>query len=215
MQKVKYAVRFDGKDDYFLISNNDSINLKDATIITHVLFNRDASPIIFKNYAYQLNIDLDYKIWFGIWGAALKTNVSKNKYIMISVTFKYSGIKRGVCRIFKNDALDIEANLNEQIDYSNEDLYIGMKTDAIPKWYYYGIIMFILLYNRALSESEIKHIYYNYPDIPTKGLVLWLDARNYDEANGKWYDLSKYGNHATAYGNPKKVRLVEEEVVIK
>jgi hypothetical protein len=69
----------------------------------------------------------------------------------------------------------------------------------------------VLIYSRALSDSEIL-FNYNNPDNPIRnGLVLWLQAdpsyiRDVDgDGVLEWIDLSGYGNHGKIYG----ARLVE------
>jgi hypothetical protein len=65
----------------------------------------------------------------------------------------------------------------------------------------------ILIYSRALSDSEIRYNYQN-PDNPiTNGLVLWLQADPKYIQGNKWIDLSGYGNNGTIYG----ARLVQLE----
>jgi len=65
----------------------------------------------------------------------------------------------------------------------------------------------VIVYSRALSDSEIKYIYNNPHNPPQDDLVLWLSPGSIDPINGKWWDLSPYGNHGTIYG----ATVVEEE----
>jgi len=100
--------------------------------------------------------------------------------------------------------------------YVNGTLYASKTTGVIPtgapgyQWYLaqrynpvsrerlQGAIASVLIYSRALSQSEILHNYRN-PNNPVRdGLVLWLDARSV--SGSTWYDLSGYGNHGTIYG---------------
>jgi hypothetical protein len=71
---------------------------------------------------------------------------------------------------------------------------------------YYGVYPFkgymaqVLIYSRALSDSEIIHNMSN-PNNPIRnGLVLWLDARACDTSKNICWDLSGNGNHGTMYG---------------
>jgi hypothetical protein len=73
-------------------------------------------------------------------------------------------------------------------------------------YYFNGYIAQVLIYSRALSDSEIAWNY-QYPDNPVRnGLVLWLQAspENVRDIDGdgvlEWIDLSGYGNHGKIYG---------------
>ncbi len=71
----------------------------------------------------------------------------------------------------------------------------------------------LLIYSRALSDSEIQQIY-SYPDDPPRnGLVLWLDWTSLDCANNKWWDKSGFGNHGTLY-NVQCVDIIKKPVRI-
>jgi len=57
----------------------------------------------------------------------------------------------------------------------------------------------VLIYSRALSNSEIQHNMNN-PNNPIRdGLVLWIDARACDASKNVCWDLSGNGNHGTMY----------------
>ena len=78
-----------------------------------------------------------------------------------------------------------------------------------------GTIGEVCIYNRALSESEIKYLYHNpFDPIDPEHLVLWLNPAGIDVANSKWWDLSGKGNHGTIHG-ATEVKLVEEEIEIR
>jgi len=77
-----------------------------------------------------------------------------------------------------------------------------------------GVVSMVRLYNRALSESEIKYLYYN-PDDPldTDHLVLWLHPGSIDTDAGYWWDISGRDNHGQIFG-ATKVSLVSPEVTV-
>jgi len=57
---------------------------------------------------------------------------------------------------------------------------------------------YLRIYNRALSDSEIQHNYLNPMSPVLDGLVLWLKM---EEGSGTTvHDYSGYGNHGTIYG---------------
>lgn len=70
-------------------------------------------------------------------------------------------------------------------DISNtEPFLIGVRGGMVN--YYNGLIRFIMLYNRPLTDIEIQQIYNDPNNPPLDGLVLWLDGTSIDETNGKW-----------------------------
>ena len=78
-----------------------------------------------------------------------------------------------------------------------------------------GYIAQVLIYSRALSDSEILWNYL-YPDNPVRnGLVLWLkaDPQYVKDIDGdgvlEWLDLSGFGNHGKIYG-AQLVQLVRD-----
>jgi len=90
------------------------------------------------------------------------------------------------------------------LDFTKTDyVYIGTIAGS---FYFHGYISHVLIYSRALSDSEIWQNY-NCPENPVRdGLVLWLHA---DPAYVKdidndgvleWIDLSGYNNHGKIYG---------------
>jgi len=65
----------------------------------------------------------------------------------------------------------------------------------------------VLVYNRALSDSEIAQLYSNPTNPIRDGLVLWLQADPAYIQGSTWIDLSGNGNNATLY-NVQLVQLV-------
>jgi len=63
-----------------------------------------------------------------------------------------------------------------------------------------GNIALVLIYNRALSDTEIQQIYSDPLNPPTDGLILWLAPDSVDTANNVWTDKSGQGNDGTIYG---------------
>jgi hypothetical protein len=78
---------------------------------------------------------------------------------------------------------------------------IGGETDTSrdKRLKVYGLIAQVLIYSRALSDSEIQYNYQN-PNKPvTNGLVLWLQVDPKYIQGNKWIDLSGYGNDGSIY----------------
>jgi hypothetical protein len=84
---------------------------------------------------------------------------------------------------------------------TSSPMYVGAEDcPGYPYYFFYGYIAQVLIYSRALSDSEIIHNMSN-PNNPIRnGLVLWLDARACDTSKNICWDLSGNGNHGTMYG---------------
>jgi len=87
---------------------------------------------------------------------------------------------------------------------NTQNIYIGSVKGSDR--FFQGYITQVLLYSRALSDSEIQWNY-QYPDKPIRnGLVLWLqaDPQYIKDVDGdgilEWIDLSGYNNHGKIYG---------------
>ena len=63
-----------------------------------------------------------------------------------------------------------------------------------------GTIYEVLVYNRALSDSEIQAIYADPLNPPTSGLVLFYAPDSVDTANNVWTDKSGNGNDGSIVG---------------
>ena len=225
-QKIGCAVEFDGST-YFDVKNADSLNPKaEISLITLCYFTGNTRGISMNKEGFYRAFDYtpvpnrfewDLGSGTGWYIYAIDFNPPlkiKNNWICI---FQRINWLNGWAEIYFNTSLFEHKTFSGRFASDNDkDLYIGCyNPNAVNPFYYNGLISLNIIYGRVLSISEFKNILYNYPNIPTKDLVLWLDARTYDESAGKWYDLSGKGNHATAYGNPTKVSLKRAEVIVK
>jgi hypothetical protein len=97
--------------------------------------------------------------------------VNNNKWNLITATYNYD---TSLMSIYINGELDITST-QSQVAPSSQDLYIGVKD--VSSGFFTGNLDDLRIYNRALSESEIKSLYDSYePKISAgslnKGLVL-------------------------------------------
>jgi len=76
-----------------------------------------------------------------------------------------------------------------------------------PPYYFSNVAVWqVLVYNRALSDSEIAQLYSNPTNPIRDGLVLWLQADPAYIQGNTWVDLSGNGNNATLY-NTQLIQL--------
>jgi len=78
-----------------------------------------------------------------------------------------------------------------------KDLHIGRSSSGE---YSASDVYLVLLYDRALSDTEIQQIYNDPTNPPTDGLVLWLAPDSVDTTNDIWTDKSGNNNDGTIYG---------------
>jgi len=91
-----------------------------------------------------------------------------------------------------------EADITGSPDWADRELVLGANHSYVENSNVQ--IAYVRIYNRALSENEIKWNYYH-PDDPIRdGLVLWLHYDSIDEENNIWRDKTANGNDGTIYG---------------
>ncbi|MCD6131814.1 MAG: LamG domain-containing protein [Candidatus Hydrothermae bacterium] len=206
------SLQFDGIDDYGTFSN-PLVDGSDWSIIA--LFRiksfteRDIVDVV-SNPATINGVTIyqsTKEIKVGVYQADLvpvRLTVSAaevGKWYMVGMSVKDAQFFKG----YLNGEYVSQKTLTNSTHFSNDVFNIGAgkPTDRLAN----VDITFILVYSRALSDSEIKHIYQNPYNPPLDGLVLWLSPASIDSVAGKWWDLSGNGNHGTIYG----ATVVEEE----
>ena len=220
--RMHKALSFDGVNDYVDCGNDKSLDLSDElTILVWINFKYAEQADIYchtvaKTYAYSFGIKHRYsnRSFFIVYSdTSLEThlaelNIGDGQWHMTGVVFAYPKawfVRDGILTSAVNYSIKPCINTNS--------LKIGTWSST------YGFnkakISSVRIYNRGLSESEIKYLYHNpFDPIDPEHLVLWLNPAGIDVANGKWWDLSGKGNHGTIHG-ATEVKLIEEEVVIQ
>ena len=214
----RYALYFDGEDDYGEVPNSPSLNPDYITF--EVLFKIPKFPDIVQHPFSKPYIDdtypwHQYSTWYhSNWhdlGASITVNGEEHPlrcYITPkeNVWYHLVGVYDGEFRVYLNGELRNRKYIGDPIDKYDTPLWIA-------RWYYKRmnvIIAFIRIYNRALSESEIRYNLLNYHNPIRDGLILWLD---FEEGHGdKVYDKSGYGNHGTIYGGAKWIKVRQYEL---
>jgi hypothetical protein len=205
---------FNGKDSY--VSINLPYRFTAITILAWV--NYPSSPYgstSIRGAGTDYTRDWDIGVGYGtlVWslsdGTTIKDLTSNfspyiNAWTMIWGRYDGSAMSMGIndkqtnCTVFN-------ANLNQGV--SNPTFIMCRKPPVYPRSEYKrGYLASILIYSRALSDSEIQWNY-QYLDNPVRdGLVLWLqaDPQYVKDIDGdgvpEWIDLSGYNNHGKIYG---------------
>jgi hypothetical protein len=134
------------------------------------------------------SIDSNDVITYGVWYHLAMTRDSAGDFKAY-----VNGVQQGTTRNYPYNLSGVDRKF-----------WVGRYSSS----FFNGLIADVQVYNRALSEYEIKWLHNNGRGRPFSairdGLVLWLDPSRW---RGSSYvkDLSGYGNHGVIYG-AKRVR---------
>jgi hypothetical protein len=219
LRAFRYAVFFDGVDDYIVVPHNPSVSLTRWTI--QVWFNSlptlAGMGLVTKGFDAWENYELLVYGHVRAYHVATRFTdgyrdapttpsvIDFSTWVFASYSYDPSMGKR----VYHNNSL-IYSDSQYRIPMENTyDMLVGLERGTLR--YFNGYIARVLIYSRALSDSEIRFNYSN-PDNPIRnGLVLWLQAHpdNIKDIDGdgvpEWLDLSGFNNHGKIYG----ARLVE------
>jgi len=216
------ALSHDGVDDYEEVADSASLDITDAIAIeawVKPLSIRIYEIFVLKgvsanNYVYTSRFQGGGKAEAVIRiGGSYFSIVGNSVWVpgkWYHAVFTYNSLQM---RWFLNGVEDASpVSQTGNIDSVAQSLKVG--GDGIGNYFFNGLIASVRIYNRALSEAEIKYLYYN-PDDPldTDHLVLWLHPGSIDTDAGYWWDLSGRDNHGQIFG-ATKVSLVSPEVTV-
>lgn len=202
----RYALGFDGENDYVEIVGTDTVThvlkplngtveayfrCKGGTGSNQYLGRSGGTGWLFGRIEYDLSM---FRVW--IYDGEYKfvdlgspsAFIGEWKYAV--QTWEQDGFLKGYLDGVEKGSVSIGTP-----QYDSKPVRLGSSIDAD---YFYGEIAYFRIYNRALSTSEIQHNYLNPMSPVTDGLVLWLKM---EEGSGTTvHDYSGYGNDGTIYG---------------
>jgi hypothetical protein len=214
LRAFKYAVYFDGVDDFVRIPASSSLDFSSDFTVCAWLAVAELNP----RYGGAVDAGRTYVTnwWFLLTSGKTAMQFGLPYTDGSWSTIYFPDVAIGV---FKNYCFGVSGST--QFGYLDGSLYytitftktraVSLRPVDIGRWLddsSYGKFMLaqLLIYSRALSGSEILWNY-QYPDNPIRnGLVLWLkaDPNNIKDVDGdgvlEWLDLSGYGNHGKIYG---------------
>jgi hypothetical protein len=167
--KIGKALSFDGGDDYVRVENAPSLNYFD-TGLTVVVWGMQTS---YTGGADSWLLDKDYtgyRIWgldrlrFGIrtptqdWIAIGDTIPELNRWYHVVGVVDNVNLK---VYLYVNGQLNATASLPVKYNFSNYNLPLMLGRHNTANRFWPGFIDEVRIYNRALSEDEIKELYYN------------------------------------------------------
>jgi len=157
-----------------LVSKRNSFVLhpwKDSNDISFYVYGVDSG---WKGARASADVDLtDWNMWFGTYDESVIT-VGWNGEIKKTMSF------------------------TEEIASDTGIITIGRDDEPYTERFFDGLIALIQIYNRALTNSEIRHNYLNPMNPILDGLVLWLNFHNIQD--NVVPDLSDHGNDGTIHG---------------
>jgi len=185
----RYVLGFDGDKDRVIVPHSDIIvphpfTIEVGAIMRGVGVGSGENPhLVRKEYSYGLWVrESDYKIWGRIWqsdGSRVEleptTTIELNKPFIAHLVADCSYLKLYVNAEFSTQA-SYDGTMGVRADY---DLIIGNIYDLNDGWE--GEIFLIRIYDRALTQQEIKQnydsIFYGNTTPVTDGLVLWFEDK--------------------------------------
>jgi len=162
------ALSFDGVDDYVEVPDSESLDITDAITIMAWIKRESTGTrdvIVAKECAYIFFIEDDdfLKAWLydgNIYNGFKSVKITDNKWHFVAMTFDIN-LAENQLKFYLDGVLASTHTHTKQIYTSTYSLKIGLINPgwAKPGWFD-GIIDEVRIYNRALSEKEIKTLYY-------------------------------------------------------
>jgi hypothetical protein len=226
LRTFRYAMFFDGVDDYVSVPHNPSLALSRLSICVWVNvpeYQPDYRSFVTKNTfgtfnyffgTYYERIRVAWRSSLNVWGDRIEWYIPAGFYGVFHYLAATIGDVGEPVNISCDGSLVKTATATAQkaVTYT-EPLYVGYVGTGVP--YFHGFISQILIYSRLLSSSEIQQNY-NCSDNPIRnGLVLWFKAgpAYVKDIDGdgilEWIDLSGFGNHGKIYG-AQLVQLIKD-----
>ena len=236
LRVFRYAVYFDGVDDYAVISPFTVYGWSEITIIDYLYFYHPKPLTVLSKHSmigdpwvtypttmFATDSPTAYTTLAVRWDARRPDGTKLiylyslmpyvNQWIHVvrrftsrrEISFYVNAEKKLSATVPAGHVTVLEQNpdtASNPLDYKRFTLGANVRFGEWLRIMQYQL----LIYSRALTDSEISWNYSN-PDNPVKnGLVLWLQAHpdNIKDVDGdgrlEWVDLSGFGNHGKIYG---------------
>jgi len=205
----KYALQFDGTDDYVVVPDNPNLDIT-GSITIEVLMKPDAPApdkalwLVKKSesdsgfeFAFSREPGKNNQFFLNWNPGTGKALWSSDNAVKVGEWNHLVGVYEHNVenRLYVNGELDTTRSVSGDIVPNDLDLTI-----AYPN-YFPGQIALVRIYNRALSQAEIRWNMLNYHSPVRDGLVLFLYDRIVSDT---WHDESGLGNDGTIHGAVRK-----------
>ena len=164
------AYEFDGEDDYIQVADDASLNITDGITISAWIKTNDASAtqeIIAKDEHFITHATNVYgvvvtssKIRFGVGNGTTEDEIQTDETISANTWYHVAGTwnPTEIC-IYLNGKKKCQSSTIDKIQTRATDLFIGKNNDATYPRPFNGTIDEVRIYDRALSEEEIRYLY--------------------------------------------------------
>ena len=214
VKTFKYAVYFDGVDDYAVVNHHDSLNIQPGNKITIMMWfiptgwqvGVIGGVVLNKLVDLQAGYSLEFESrnFFVRLDGGGRATWTPMPHPFATLNHYTAVVDGTVLSMYLNGVLGVQGSDMPTSGENTANLIIGrFKT---PSGWTRGYIHAVYIYSRPLTAEEVSWNY-KYPDNPVKnGLVLWLqaDPNNIKDVDGdgvlEWVDLSGFGNHGKMYG---------------
>jgi len=163
----KWVLEFDGVDDYVRVPYSDNLNIVGA--ITMVALVKPEKGTGQQAIIAPAGIHRMYSLYLrheaGV-DVGARMNINGTEYYVMTGTVNY-GEWNFIAAVFNGQKWVIYINewkspptvATASYSRQNGAIYIGWCGDLFPPKYFNGLIAFVHIYNRALTESKIKTLY--------------------------------------------------------
>ncbi|MBD3184213.1 hypothetical protein GF312_18150 [Candidatus Poribacteria bacterium] len=165
--KYENALEFNGETSFVEVPEAETLHTTDQTVAAwiKVLSNpggwtgSNAAGIVFKMNEFQWNVENTGLLWYGIWGAALRSKYNFMDHVgewhHTAITFE-DGSKN--CVIYVDGEVDAEGSVAESVDPSTFRLVIGGKDEpggGVVEELFHGIIDEVEISSVVRTQDEI------------------------------------------------------------
>jgi len=159
--RSKPALDFDGVDDYVSVPDDSSLNPTDEITISHWIKTTAGSWAVSlrKNNQYWLQQRTDGTARGDLYIEGTDYTVGANAHTLNDgnwhlQTLTYDGSQ---LKLYVDGEFDDSNNISGTIDTTTNNLIFSYSSGLTARWP--GVLDEVLIYNRALSASEIANIY--------------------------------------------------------
>jgi len=208
--RIRRALSFNGVDNYVRVPDADSLDITGPITVLAWLklseLGRDQKVLHHQSPGFKLGVYTDNRVEFEIRdptetaylnrGVAGGTVLVANEWYLVGGWWDGSEIRSIV-----NGAFERPYAYTGTMGTTTNDLGLGVDYTFTSGWLS-GLLDEVRVWNRALSETELKFLYNNgkgRKNPPPNGLVLDLDFNRW-RGTERVKDLSKYQNNGSMVG---------------